>query len=69
MLELTNHVTGLTPIRFLGLHEETEIPKDCSSALSVISQRMEERMAYGQSEQVKLIILHLRYISCIAYSC
>ena len=66
MFELTNHVNDLTPARFLGLHEETKIPNDCSSALSVISQRMEQRMAYGQSEQVRLIILHLGYISCIA---
>jgi len=47
----------LKTIKFLGLHEETEIPKDCSSALSVISQRMEQRMAYGQSEQ-DMVLLH-----------
>ncbi|VAI61796.1 unnamed protein product [Triticum turgidum subsp. durum] len=41
----------LKTIKFLGLHEETQIPKDCSSAFSVICQRMEQRMAYGHNEQ------------------
>uniref|UniRef100_A0ACD5YPA7 Uncharacterized protein n=1 Tax=Avena sativa TaxID=4498 RepID=A0ACD5YPA7_AVESA len=47
----------LKTIKFLGLHEETEIPKDCSSALGVISQRMEQRMAYGNDEQ-DMVLLH-----------
>jgi alpha-aminoadipic semialdehyde synthase len=47
----------LKTIKFLGLHEETEIPKGCSSALSVISQRMEQRMAYGHDEQ-DMVLLH-----------
>ncbi|KAM0851429.1 hypothetical protein ACQ4PT_052425 [Festuca glaucescens] len=47
----------LKTIKFLGLHEETEIPKDCTSALSVISQRMEQRMAYGHDEQ-DMVLLH-----------
>ncbi|VAI61798.1 unnamed protein product [Triticum turgidum subsp. durum] len=42
----------LKTIKFLGLHEETQIPKDCSSAFSVICQRMEQRMAYGHNEQI-----------------
>jgi hypothetical protein len=41
-------------VRSLGLHEETQIPKDCSSAFDVICQRMEQRMAYVQNEQVRL---------------
>lgn len=40
--------------RFLGLHEETQIPKGCSSAFDVICQQMEQRMAYGHNEQVRL---------------
>lgn len=47
----------LKTIKFLGLHEETEIPKDCSSAFSVICQRMEQRMAYGHNEQ-DMVLLH-----------
>lgn len=44
-------------IKFLGLHEEIEIPKDCSSAFDVICQRMEQRMAYGPNEQ-DMVLLH-----------
>ncbi|KAF8730179.1 hypothetical protein HU200_017151 [Digitaria exilis] len=44
-------------IKFLGLHEETEIPKDCSSAFDVICQRMEQRMVYGHNEQ-DMVLLH-----------
>lgn len=44
-------------IKFLGLDEETEIPKDCSSAFSVICQRMEQRMAYSHNEQ-DMVLLH-----------
>ncbi|KAM0874703.1 hypothetical protein ACQ4PT_037255 [Festuca glaucescens] len=47
----------LKTIKFLGLHEETEIPKECTSALSVISQRMEQRMSYGHDEQ-DMVLLH-----------
>ncbi|XP_037452533.1 alpha-aminoadipic semialdehyde synthase-like isoform X1 [Triticum dicoccoides] len=47
----------LKTIKFLGLHEETQIPKDCSSAFSVICQRMEQRMAYGHNEQ-DMVLLH-----------
>ncbi|CAD6242052.1 unnamed protein product [Miscanthus lutarioriparius] len=44
-------------IKFLGLHEETQIPKGCSSAFDVICQRMEQRMAYGHNEQ-DMVLLH-----------
>ncbi|KAF7091513.1 hypothetical protein CFC21_094081, partial [Triticum aestivum] len=47
----------LKTIKFLGLHEETQIPKDCSSAFTVICQRMEQRMAYGHNEQ-DMVLLH-----------
>ncbi|EES05910.1 hypothetical protein BDA96_04G344300 [Sorghum bicolor] len=44
-------------IKFLGLHEETQIPKGCSSAFDVICQRKEQRMAYGHNEQ-DMVLLH-----------
>ncbi|CAD6249220.1 unnamed protein product [Miscanthus lutarioriparius] len=44
-------------IKFLGLHDETQIPKGCSSAFDVICQRMEQRMAYGHNEQ-DMVLLH-----------
>ncbi|CAL4967339.1 unnamed protein product [Urochloa decumbens] len=50
-------VNTVKTIKFLGLHEETQIPKDCSSAFDVICQRMEQRMAYGQNEQ-DMVLLH-----------
>jgi hypothetical protein len=57
--------------RFLGLHEEIQIPKDCSSAFDVICQRMEQRMAYGHNEQVMLntILPPLPQFSCAACTC
>jgi hypothetical protein len=42
--------------RFLGLYEETQIPTGCSSPFDVICQRMEQRMAYGHNEQVRLVL-------------
>ena len=51
--------------RFLGLHEEIQIPKDCSSAFDVICQRMEQRMAYGHNEQVMLNTHVLRVLAKI----
>ncbi|CAN6253034.1 unnamed protein product [Urochloa humidicola] len=50
-------VNTVKTIKFLGLHEETQIPKDCSNAFDVICQRMEQRMAYGQNEQ-DMVLLH-----------
>ncbi|KAK3159292.1 hypothetical protein QOZ80_2AG0148270 [Eleusine coracana subsp. coracana] len=44
-------------IKFLGLNEETRIPKDCSSAFDVICQRMEQKMAYEDNEQ-DMVLLH-----------
>uniref|UniRef100_A0A0A9DEN2 Lkrsdh1 n=1 Tax=Arundo donax TaxID=35708 RepID=A0A0A9DEN2_ARUDO len=55
MLELTKHNHKLA--RFLGLHEERQVPKDCSSAFDVICQRMEQRMAYDDNEQ-DMVLLH-----------
>ncbi|KAJ1281347.1 hypothetical protein BS78_04G299100 [Paspalum vaginatum] len=50
-------VKTVKTIKFLGLHEEAQIPKDCSSAFDVICQRMEQRMAYGPNEQ-DMVLLH-----------
>ncbi|KAG2662088.1 hypothetical protein PVAP13_1KG526730 [Panicum virgatum] len=50
-------VKTVKTIKFLGLHEEIQIPKDCSSAFNVICQRMEQRMAYGHNEQ-DMVLLH-----------
>ncbi|KAL6911598.1 hypothetical protein ACP4OV_000403 [Aristida adscensionis] len=50
-------VKTVKTIKFLELHEETPIPKDCSSAFDVICQRMEQRMAYGHNEQ-DMVLLH-----------
>ncbi|XP_034577051.1 alpha-aminoadipic semialdehyde synthase isoform X2 [Setaria viridis] len=50
-------VKTVKTIKFLGLNEETRIPKDCSSAFDVICQRMEQRMVYGQNEQ-DMVLLH-----------
>ncbi|XP_062220508.1 alpha-aminoadipic semialdehyde synthase-like isoform X1 [Phragmites australis] len=50
-------VKTVKTIKFLGLHEETQIPKDCSSAFDVICQRMEQRMAYHDDEQ-DMVLLH-----------
>ncbi|KAL5207069.1 hypothetical protein ABZP36_031504 [Zizania latifolia] len=50
-------VKTVKTIKFLGLYEETEIPKNCSSAFDVICQRMEQRLAYGHNEQ-DMVLLH-----------
>ncbi|AQK56126.1 Lysine-ketoglutarate reductase/saccharopine dehydrogenase1 [Zea mays] len=50
-------VKTVKTIKFLGLHEETQIPKGCSSPFDVICQRMEQRMAYGHNEQ-DMVLLH-----------
>jgi hypothetical protein len=39
---------------YLYCHKKTQIPKGCSSAFDVICQQMEQRMAYGHNEQVRL---------------
>ncbi|KAF8393706.1 hypothetical protein HHK36_021953 [Tetracentron sinense] len=44
-------------IRFLGLHEQTEIPVSCRSAFDVTRLRMEERLAYSSTEQ-DMVLLH-----------
>ncbi|KAI4344673.1 hypothetical protein L6164_011872 [Bauhinia variegata] len=44
-------------IIFLGLHEQKEIPHSCKSAFDVICFRMEERLAYSNSEQ-DMVLLH-----------
>lgn len=44
-------------IRFLGFHEEIEIPLSCKSAFDVTCLRMEERLAYGTTEQ-DMVLLH-----------
>jgi len=53
--------------RFFGLQEETQIPKDCSSAFDVICQRMEQRMVYGHNE---LLSYHMSSpCLCVACNC
>ncbi|XP_026430070.1 alpha-aminoadipic semialdehyde synthase-like [Papaver somniferum] len=44
-------------IRFLGLHEQTEIPVSCKSAFDITCLRMEERLAYVDTEQ-DMVLLH-----------
>ncbi|KAI3927028.1 hypothetical protein MKW92_052133 [Papaver armeniacum] len=44
-------------IRFLGLHEQTEIPISCQSAFDIICMRMEEKLAYVDAEQ-DMVLLH-----------
>lgn len=45
-------------IRFLGFHEDGEIPASCQSAFDVTCLRMEERLAYSSTEQVHFISLN-----------
>lgn len=44
-------------IRFLGLHENEEIPEECSSAFDVVCLRMQERLSYSSNEQ-DMVLLH-----------
>ncbi|XP_047333740.1 alpha-aminoadipic semialdehyde synthase [Impatiens glandulifera] len=44
-------------IRFLGFHEEIEIPLSCKSAFDVTCLRMEERLTYASTEQ-DMVLLH-----------
>lgn len=44
-------------IRFLGLHDDEEIPETCSSAFDVICFRMQERLSYSSKEQ-DMVLLH-----------
>ncbi|PKU73836.1 Alpha-aminoadipic semialdehyde synthase [Dendrobium catenatum] len=44
-------------IRFLGLHDDAEIPEACSSAFDVICLRMQERLSYSSKEQ-DMVLLH-----------
>ncbi|KAL5698600.1 hypothetical protein ACHQM5_029617 [Ranunculus cassubicifolius] len=44
-------------IKFLGLHEKTEIPSSCKSAFDVTCFCMQEKLTYSDSEQ-DMVILH-----------
>ncbi|XP_044463727.1 alpha-aminoadipic semialdehyde synthase [Mangifera indica] len=44
-------------IIFLGLNEQSEIPESCQSAFDVSCLRMEERLAYSNTEQ-DMVLLH-----------
>ncbi|KAJ7980507.1 Lysine-ketoglutarate reductase/saccharopine dehydrogenase [Quillaja saponaria] len=44
-------------IKFLGFHEQTEIPVTCQSAFNVTCLCMEERLAYSSTEQ-DMVLLH-----------
>ncbi|KAG0485247.1 hypothetical protein HPP92_009326 [Vanilla planifolia] len=44
-------------IRFLGLHEDVQIPEACSSAFDIVCLRMQERLSYSSKEQ-DMVLLH-----------
>ncbi|KAJ6792728.1 alpha-aminoadipic semialdehyde synthase [Iris pallida] len=44
-------------IKFLGLHENVEIPATCSSAFDVACLRMEQKLSYSANEQ-DMVLLH-----------
>ncbi|PKA52944.1 Alpha-aminoadipic semialdehyde synthase [Apostasia shenzhenica] len=44
-------------IKFLGLHEDEEVPEGCSSAFDLICLRMQERLSYSMEEQ-DMVLLH-----------
>ncbi|GAV73991.1 AlaDh_PNT_C domain-containing protein/Saccharop_dh domain-containing protein/Saccharop_dh_N domain-containing protein/AlaDh_PNT_N domain-containing protein [Cephalotus follicularis] len=50
-------VNAAKTIKFLGLHEQTEIPASCKSAFDVTCLRMEEKLAYASTEQ-DMVLLH-----------
>ncbi|XP_043721830.1 alpha-aminoadipic semialdehyde synthase isoform X2 [Telopea speciosissima] len=55
--EKSSAVNTVKTIKFLGLHECTEIPLSCQSAFDVICLRMEERLTYSNTEQ-DMVLLH-----------
>ncbi|MQM08195.1 hypothetical protein Taro_041051 [Colocasia esculenta] len=64
--ETTMAMKAVKTIKFLGLHEDEEIPQQCQSAFDVACLRMEQRLAYSRTEQAR--ILHsekLTWSSCI----
>lgn len=44
-------------IKFLGLHEDEEIPEECSSAFDVVCLRMQQRLNYSGKEH-DMVLLH-----------
>ncbi|OVA02128.1 Saccharopine dehydrogenase / Homospermidine synthase [Macleaya cordata] len=50
-------VKTVKTIKFLGLHEQTEIPVSCQTAFDITCLRMEERLAYSDTEQ-DMVLLH-----------
>lgn len=50
-------------IRFLGLNEQSEIPESCQSAFDVSCLRMEERLAYSNTEQVYLVKNEIQFLN------
>ncbi|XP_072952758.1 alpha-aminoadipic semialdehyde synthase isoform X1 [Typha angustifolia] len=50
-------VKTVKTIRFLGLHDDVQVPATCLSAFDVACQRMEERLAYTSKEQ-DMVLLH-----------
>lgn len=55
--ETTTAVKTVKTIKFLGLHEDEEIPVACLSAFDVVCFRMEHRLAYSSKEQ-DMVLLH-----------
>ncbi|KAJ4950699.1 hypothetical protein NE237_027531 [Protea cynaroides] len=55
--EKASAMNTVKTIKFLGLHECTEIPLSCQSAFDVICLRMEERLTYSNTEQ-DMVLLH-----------
>lgn len=55
--EVKTAMKTLETIKFLGLHEDEEIPVTCFSAFDVVCLRMEERLSYSSNEQ-DMVLLH-----------
>ncbi|KAH7680016.1 Saccharopine dehydrogenase (NAD(+) L-glutamate-forming) protein [Dioscorea alata] len=55
--EASTALKTLKTTKFLGLHENKEIPGKCSSAFDVTCLLMEERLAYSSNEQ-DMVLLH-----------
>ncbi|MCL7045507.1 hypothetical protein MKW94_020194, partial [Papaver nudicaule] len=55
--ERTCAINTVKTIRFLGLHEQIEIPVSCQNAFDITCLRMEERLAYVDAEQ-DMVLLH-----------
>ncbi|KAK1280738.1 Alpha-aminoadipic semialdehyde synthase [Acorus gramineus] len=55
--EITTAMKTIKTIKFLGLHEDSQVPLHCHSAFDVTCLRMEERLAYSSTEE-DMVLLH-----------